>query len=248
MKWKKLLDGRISLIQSVFHVLSGYSTALWSPGQWAHFVGRKWHTQNESWGAVTGKTLLSGFWQSWAYVAMGGLSLWFLDQPKEAVSLWLFFKYTCLLVALLGVGFVFLFAERPINIPFNYFRNKLWKFFVESIDTIAKTRRQLHLQLLILSVFKSAVVFMQLGILLSDDPEQWLGIPLVFMALTLLPLPFILGMIARGELILQIWHWLQWPAAEAYASIYLLWMINVLLPAILGTIAFLSRPKNKNDE
>ena len=248
IKWQKLLSVRIPLWKSCTQVLSGYSTALWTPGQWGHFIGRKWQDDAESWGSVTGKTLLSGFWQSWAYIALGGISLWWLDAPEEAKSLWLLFQYGSLALVIAGWGAVFIFAERLHHIPTDLFRNKIWVYFVQTIQAIAQSDQRLHLQLMILSVVKAFVVCVQLGLLLNNSPEQWWGIPIIFMALTLFPLPFMLGMIARGELILQIWHWLDWPSEEAYASIYVLWLINVLFSAIVGTAILLVTPKMKRNE
>ena len=247
-KWRLLLQRDLSPFTSALQVLSGYSTAIWTPGQWGHFVGRKWHIHKHSWGSVTGKTLLSGFWQSWAYVGLASFSLWVLKAPNEADFLWQFFQYLSPILSILGLLVVFLFAERLKRIESDYFRNKVWNYFVETLHAIAECPRKLHWKLLILSVLKAVVVYVQFGLLMNGQPDQWLGIPLVFMALTLLPLPPMLGMIARGELILQIWHWLEWSADDAYASIYLLWMINVLFSAFLGTLVLLTHQKAKNNE
>lgn len=109
-----------------------------------------------------------------------------------------------------------------------------------------------NLKLFGLSLGKSLIIYAQLGWLIytgSDlilHPKVIMIIPVVFLILTLLPLPSMLGLIARGEIVLQLWNLYDLNAEQAYVSIYVLWVFNVLLPAMAGTLMILIFQKRLN--
>lgn len=61
------------------------------------------------------------------------------------------------------------------------------------------------------------------------------GISTLFLLQTGLPLPPVTGLLARGNLAVGLWAQFGGGAAESLAATFSLWIINLILPAFLGT-------------
>lgn len=66
------------------------------------------------------------------------------------------------------------------------------------------------------------------------------GIFLIFMLQTILPVPALAGLLLRGNL--AVWLWSHFGAAEisSLAATFSLWIINLILPALVGTFLMLN--------
>ena len=61
------------------------------------------------------------------------------------------------------------------------------------------------------------------------------GISLIFMIQTVLPVPAFAGLLLRGNLAVFVWAHFGAPEISSLAATFLLWIINLILPALVGT-------------
>ena len=66
------------------------------------------------------------------------------------------------------------------------------------------------------------------------------GIFLIFLLQTVLPLPALASLLARGNLAIFVWGHFGADAISALAATFLLWIINLILPALIGTLSLFS--------
>lgn len=62
------------------------------------------------------------------------------------------------------------------------------------------------------------------------------GIASIYLIQTSIPLPAFIGLIARGELALLIWGYYSDSAAHILGASFTLWILNLLIPAIIGLL------------
>lgn len=67
--------------------------------------------------------------------------------------------------------------------------------------------------------------------------DAYAGIAFIFLIQTSLPLPPLAGLLARGNLALQVWSVFGANAAGSLAATFTLWIINLILPALIGTFS-----------
>jgi uncharacterized membrane protein YbhN (UPF0104 family) len=61
------------------------------------------------------------------------------------------------------------------------------------------------------------------------------GISFIFMIQTVLPVPAFAGLLLRGNLAVFVWAHFGAPEISSLAATFLLWIINLILPALVGT-------------
>lgn len=252
-KWRILVSNGLSIQDAIKQVMAGFSTAVFSPGQFGHFVGRKVLHPELGWWNATGATLLGGFWQTLSFIVFGAVSLWLLVFPMDSHAFMDYFKYVALamiLLFLMGLKFSYLLHE--------WLNGRSWstnKYVVPFVSILAAVRYKSlreNLAILSLSSMKSLIIYIQFAFLIyiggdfHFDLQVLYFIPIVFLILTLLPLPSMLGLIARGEIVLQLWKMYDLDAEKAYVSVYTLWAFNIMVPAIIGSMIILAHQKKLN--
>ena len=252
-KWRILIWDRISIQSALSQILAGYSTAVFSPGQLGHFLGRKILHRQLGWWKATGATLLGGFWQTLTFIVYGTFSLWWLIIPEGEDGFLKYLEYGSLLLVIIFL--VILQLITPIHrwLSTKYWSRTKWIRPVLSILAAMRSRSWTHhAKLLALSLLKAAIIYTQFALLIyigggfQIDLQVILIIPIVFLIITLLPLPSMLGLIARGEIVLQLWNLYDLNAEKAYISVYALWVFNIMIPALLGTLLILIHQKKWN--
>ncbi|MEI6408656.1 MAG: lysylphosphatidylglycerol synthase transmembrane domain-containing protein [Bacteroidota bacterium] len=69
----------------------------------------------------------------------------------------------------------------------------------------------------------------------TDIWAAFSGISFIFMIQTILPVPAFAGLLLRGNLAVFVWSYFKAPEISSLASTFLLWIINLILPALVGT-------------
>ncbi len=72
------------------------------------------------------------------------------------------------------------------------------------------------------------------------------GIAAIFLLQTSIPLPPITGLLARGGLAIQVWSVFEANEISALAATFSLWIINLILPALVGTFSLFYVNISKN--
>jgi hypothetical protein len=70
----------------------------------------------------------------------------------------------------------------------------------------------------------------------------------IFLFQTFIPLPPVIGFLARGEIALLVWSPFEIDPTLILASTYTLWLINIVLPSILGLFFFIMTKYRKTNK
>lgn len=62
------------------------------------------------------------------------------------------------------------------------------------------------------------------------------GVSIIYMIQTILPVPSLISVIARGEIAIIVWTKLGLTMPQALLSSYTIWVINLIIPALAGAI------------
>jgi hypothetical protein len=66
------------------------------------------------------------------------------------------------------------------------------------------------------------------------------GIATIYLLQTVVPLPVVAGILVRGSLAVFVWTHFDADEPSCLAASFILWIINVILPALLGTFSLIS--------
>lgn len=253
LKWQLLLAkaAQISLFQAFRAVLSGLTLGIFTPNRLGEFAGRLYYIlpRYRLNGAVA--TLAGSLVQTAIYYLVAAFILATHLHILPIAPHW-----HILLAVFLGLaGFVLLLL---------YFRVDGLVFWLQKIRFEFPFKRWLRLGIgfrskrqawvLLIAALRYAVVIVQLYALMrfwgftADWQLAWKTIPLLFMGQVLIPSFVLTDLGIRGGLavfFLEDWAGSPW---LAILPSYLLWLINVLLPAGLGLLSLLfwrSRKSNK---
>lgn len=248
-KWRPFLVPHESMSrwQALRAVLAGTSLALFTPNRIGEYGGRILFVQPENqWRALFANAL--GSISQYLVLLTGGLwgGLWFAGHVfgwKIGMQVSLLIPATLLLAALLYVYFnIGLIVPLARRIPFlrkpgPYLREV---YALEKIE-----RRQLS-DLLFWSMLRYAVYSSQYVLLLyffeikPGLTASFAGVATIFLLQTIVPLPALAGLIVRGSLAVFTWSYFGANELASLSVSFLLWIINLILPALIGTFFLFS--------
>jgi len=248
-KWLPLLTPYESMSQwkAMKAVLAGTSFALFTPNRVGEYGGRVLFVRPENqWKAVIANAVGSLGQYVVLLTAGAAGAIWFAGQVlgwSGYIQLVAFATAVLLLILL----YYFYFNIRVViplarRIPLlrrlkPYFRGAV---FLEQIE-----RRQLT-GVLIWSVLRYAVYSTQYFLLLQFFGIKtgfwagYAGIATIFLLQTILPLPALAGLLVRGSLAVFVWSHFGANDISSLAATFVLWIINLILPALLGTFSLYS--------
>jgi len=248
-KWKLLINQfnkNYSLRQAVIAILSGLFAALLTPGRVGEYGGRLINISLDN----APKALLANFVSSLAQnivnIAFGIIcTVFFLYNYFDfGVNVLVSFFFTAFLI----LSFlVFLFVNFEI---FNSIIQRLPSFrWKEKIISQSKYITELELSFLLKQLFLSTIryityasQYVALLFLFEITPDIWiamLGVGTIFLLQSNLPLPPVLSIFARGEIALLIWASFSSNSLGILCATFVLWFINLLVPALSGSLIFL---------
>ena len=230
-KWTLIFKGQKPFMQALKEVLVGVTSGLITPGRIGEYFGRHYVSEHGSLAANISGTFLSSVSQNFANIFVGLLALlWF-----ESNLMWMpsIPKATILVVVLLAAG-VTLYLTRG-----TYFR--LW---LDKMD-MSHLSMNLFAKLLLLSVIRYSFYATQFALMfwaLGANVEFFNLLSLVAIVYLIqsgLPLPPFLAALARIEIALLIFSYHIDNELLIVSSTLLIWIINVVSPALLGWVYLL---------
>ena len=240
IKWKLLISKlqHISFYTSYKAVLTGLTVNTWIPNRLAEFLGRILYLEHENRTKATFSTLVGGFSQLLVTTLIGsfGLIIWLLHTHDLILVLIILLIINSLL--LLGYFNVSLFSGIIKKIPF---LKKFWQYaeILEEYSLIQLT------ELLFLSFCRYAVyctqyylLFLAFGIDFSII-QSFLCLSLIFLSLSVIPAVTLTEIGVRGATVLYFTGFYTHDSAAVLAAAYLIWLINIIIPAIAGTFLLL---------
>jgi hypothetical protein len=247
-KWYPLVRRyeNISYFGALRAVWSGATLSIFSPARLGEYGGRVLHISASNRGKALRAHLLGGFAQMVVMVVFGlGGALWCLQ------NLWVIggqYWQLCAVLAAVAAPAALLFYlhfQRILPLLLRFPFPKSIKRYVKDFSGFERYEQADLWRVLGWSALRYAVSCCQYFFLLQFfDIETGLiagfsCISGIFLLQTCVPLPPAVNFFARGNV--AVWVWSSFAANEVacVAVSYLLWIINLFLPALLGTFSIL---------
>lgn len=240
IKWKLLISKlqSISFYTSYKAVLTGLTVNTWVPNRLAEFIGRILYLEQENRTKATFSTLVGGFAQLIITTLIGsfGLIFWFISSKDLVYILILLLIINGFL--LLAYFNVSLFSGMIKKISF---LKKLWQY-AEILEEYSFLQL---FKLIFLSFIRYAVYCTQyylLFLVFGVDfglLNSFLCMSVIFLSLSVIPAVTLTEIGVRGATVLYFTGFYTDNSAGVLAAAYLIWLINIIIPAIAGAFLLL---------
>lgn len=241
LKWQSLLNSfqKISFLKSVYSVLTGTCLAIITPGRLGEYGGRLFYIEEGNRLLAVRSTFVGSIIQNVINTSIGFLCLFLLQQKLQIVS-----QDDINILGILNTGvFIILLIIYIVRKPiirflvkrFHGYKDRIRSFF----DLSGYSKKQLF-NATLFSFLRYVVYVVQYMFIIqffdvTDDMySSILGVGVIYLFQTLLPLPPILSIFARGEIAVVIWSYFSHGVLGILAATFSLWLINLMIPALLG--------------
>ncbi len=245
LKWRVLIANfeQHSLWQSYKAILVGVTFSIFTPNRIGEYGGRILLVKAENnWKTVVA-TLVGSYCQLLALLSMGLLGLIYFVSVYLKIE-----PYATRGILILGLALIalmlFCFYNIDLIIPIAKrlpFIHRL-KPFIKDVKVLKSYSNRVLSRALGLAFLRYFIYLLQYYCLLQffgihvSMIAAFSGIATIFLIQTSIPLPPIWDLLARGEVALQIWGVFEANELSILAATFSLWIINLILPALIGTI------------
>ncbi len=249
-KWLVLVNKfeRMNLWRGLRAVLAGVTFSLFFPNRVGEFAGRILFLKSKNSWRGTIATLVSSWAQQFILIAFGFLGfVYFLIRSwhVEQFILDVVIAMGLLLVSL--ILFLFLNLEAVVPIVRRIGTLKKYPNFVKQVQSLRRyTKKELATTLFwafARYVIYSFQYYLVLRFFCIEAPfvRAFSCIATIYLLQTSIPLPPVMGLMARGEIALKIWGLFSTNAVGILAATFTLWIINLIIPAFIGLVFILRR-------
>ena len=243
IKWRSLVMEfqELSFIESFKAIMAGLSVGVITPQRIGEYGGRVLvlDSQNRVKGILA--TFLCSLAQNGVNVVFGIIGIFFLNKRLDLVSeYWIIF----LVISVLAVTSLLYVMYRNTSIVKRvvqkYIKVKWLRDGIYKLVYLKEISVSLHFKVLLYSILRFAVYLMQyifilwfFGIDMSLF-EGFTGVSSIYLIQSGIPLPPIVDVAARAELAYLIWGMYSENVLGILSATYGLWIINLILPSLLG--------------
>lgn len=253
LKWQTMVGvfQEMSFYESARAVLSGVALAIVTPARIGEYGGRLFNIEKQHRSKALLGNAVSSLAQNIANVSIGlvGLvcyALLFLDMGSVALV-----SMLSLIVPLVGLALLVIYRLDLVEpalerLPITGMRSWLQE---HSAVLSAYTARDISyvLSLSFVRYCTYAVQYVLLALVcgITTDPVWALvGVTVIFLIQTGIPLPPMLSILARGEVAIWVWSVMSTAVVPILAATFLLWLINLVIPAVCGVaVIWLSKQR-----
>ena len=255
-KWqlmlKQLMD--ISFRRAVFMIFTGISFSIATPNRVGEFIGRIMHLPKGLQLQGTGYTFVGNFAQLIATCIAGSIGMFFLHNElitstavgfKNIVSAFLYFAPLITLFCLLVYFKTGLFFTWIAQI-------KLLQIWKDKLVQLSQLSRKLLLQLLCLSILRYLIFLVQYGLIFEVTDlgigfgETCMGISVMLFWLAVLPTISLVELGLRWQFSILLFTAYTSNVFGLTMGITLIWLLNMVIPAIIGLILLLGSKVQKS--
>lgn len=244
LKWRIFLpkDKKPGYFFTLKIIFAGVSLAILTPNRMGDFIGRGLVSPIEMRQETVLATFMGNFCQFFVLIMAGIPALFFLfpllasnggnplEIPVWVVFIWFLFCLTFLFTYTKIVAFSGqLFSK--------WQRTAVW---AEKLETLSKTSNSALFSGLFLALIRYVVFSSQYYLVLHLFGIQlhffqfYTGLASLYLFQTIIPLPPFYSLIARGEASVLIWGIWDIPPIAAVTASYILFVFNLIVPAIAG--------------
>lgn len=241
-KWQLLMSPfvKIGWLQSIKIVLAGIATGIFTPGRIGEYAGRAITSDKDQKQEVITATLLGSIAQNFWNIAGGLVLSYYFIKNTFHVTNWLVISLI-LIVAVQIVILLLMYYRMPKVADWLTTKTWLHRYKDRLVDMEVYSKPLLN-QVLLLSFVRYGIYTGQYILTMFffgvDVPFMTMlgNITGIFLIQTGIPLPTLMSIIARGEIAILVWSTSGVRSIIALAATFLIWFINLILPAIAGLI------------
>lgn len=245
-KWRPFVQRHeaLSMGKALGAVLAGYSFALFTPNRIGEYGGRiLFVSPRHQWKAFAANVV--GSIGQYLVLLTGGITggIWFAGQ-KMGWSGAQQTKVLCAsLPALLAACFCYFNIGLIIPVIARLPVLKKADGLISKLRLLQDFTRRDLAYVWYWSVLRYAIYSSQYFLLLQFFDIKtgvlmgFSGIATIFLLQTVVPLPAIAGLLVRGSLAIFIWTYFSANEVGILAATFVLWIINLILPALIGTFS-----------
>ncbi|MEY4291739.1 MAG: hypothetical protein RIQ61_116 [Bacteroidota bacterium] len=248
IKWKFVIDTQhiISWKQSAKSVMLGQAASFITPNRIGDYPARILSlTKKLSYGSIS-LSIMSASAQTLAVIICSELALWVLYYNHIDVI----FKI------LLQINSIILIVLSFLYLKIEWFSNRFSKIkFLRKIRRYIKVMRvipiKLYISTIVLSILKCLIYSLQLFLLLRsamvyNNPMQLYMICIIyFWGMTIIPSIAYAELGIRNKWGLFLFSFMTLESWKIVIAITGLWLINIVIPALMGTLLFLLNKPNR---
>ena len=256
LKWKLLLSKyeNISFVKSFMAVITGVTSSVFTPNRVGEFVGRIFFITDENKGKAILSTLVGSYSQVIVTISLGSVALFF-SEPIYNFGFSL--DWINLGFALLSIVLIVLFLKISIisNLLIRFSRFKKINDVLDSLNlySTGDLLKVLMLSLLRYSVF--AIQFVLIVYFFNIEisfVNILLGLAQFYLVLMIIPTISLAEVGVRAMIAAEVFSQYITDANESYfalitLSISILWLINIVVPAILGSVLMFFSSRNSEE-
>ena len=253
LKWRFMISKieDISIFTSLRAIFSGITVSSFTPNRVGEYGGRVFCLEKSDRIQAVFITVLCSMAQLLTTILLGSISFFILHENfLQDNSMLLFFNIeisSFSFLLLLFFNFLFLFFYFNASLLVKYIsKYKYFKFLDKYINVISLyTRKELMIALLY-SILRYLIFSSQFLILLHvfevdiNFFQSILSVMLVFFFITLTPTITIAEIGVRGSVALLVFMKFSSNVIGILSSTFLLWVINLIIPAIIGSFFIFS--------
>lgn len=245
LKWKELIKGieKLSFWKMYSAILAGVTFSVFTPNRIGEYAGRILFVKAENnWKTVVA-TLVGSFSQLLILLSVGMLGLSFFIW--QYLELEVYVLRGIMFLGAAGIGLMlFFFYNVDLMVPIVK-RLPLTKYlqpYVKHLNVLRNYRSKELSRVLLFAFLRYTTYSLQYYLMLMYfGVEVSFGtgmacIATIFLLQTSIPLPPIMGLLMRGEVALFVWGNFCDNELSILASTFSLWVINMILPALIGII------------
>lgn len=249
-KWQVLLQSlyRVSYLQAFKAILSGVAFSLHTPNRIGEYGGRILYVPEGHRGQAIALSIAGSFSQLLVTLWMGGIGLFLLDDHilqaggNETLRIWVtVFTWLVCFVAMVGllVYFRLSWIIRGIELIPGVRRYIRYIAVLETMDV------RILLRVLLLSAIRFLVFVFQYNLMLQVMGVQmgwWSGVwtvSVLFLLLATVPTVAMLELGLRWQYSIMLFGLYSTNTVGIYAAATGIWLINLVLPAVAGSLFIL---------
>lgn len=243
LKWQKLMQplAPVSIVQSYRAILAGITISIFTPNRIGEYAGRILELDPKyNWKGVIA-TLVGSIGQLIIYLSFGAIATTIWLHQNMQVDYRLMLTSVGIMISLVGSMSILYFHTAwfiPIvkKLPLGKYTRPIYRqlLSLKNYSTLLLSQALVFSftrYLIFCTQYYLLMLFFNINIPLIP---AYIGIAALFFIQTGLPLPAFISVIIRGQIALTIWESYSNNELAILSATYLLFIINLSVPALLG--------------
>lgn len=256
--WKWMISVRtfypVKFMQAYKAVLSGVSFSVTMPNRIGEYLGRIVYLPEGNRLKTISVTLVGSFSQLLITIAVGTIGLLFLKSSLVTqfpqLKIWYQFIVYGLIIVLIIMALIYFNVAGTVTLFNKWIKNRNYSYLIEALQNF---HNKLLLRLLMLSLFRYTIFVIQYVLVFYlfevnvSVATVATVMSVVFLAMAVIPSIALVEVWLRGEISIKLMGLFSLNILGIGFTSVTVWFINLILPAIAGSLLLLSLRFFKNE-